>query len=96
METRTGVPESRVRRLNESEHAPRGRYVLYWMTSNRRTTRNFALQRAVDWALRLGHGLVVLEALRCDYEWASDRLHRFVLDGMEDNLETLRGLMGKG
>ncbi len=94
METQTGVPESRVRKLNESKHAPRGRYVLYWMTSNRRTTRNFALQRAVDWALRLGHGLLVLEALRCDYEWASDRLHRFVLDGMGDNLETLRGRRG--
>jgi deoxyribodipyrimidine photo-lyase len=64
------------------------------MTSNRRTTRNFALQRAVDWALRLGHGLLVLEALRCDYEWASDRLHRFVLDGMGDNLESLRGRRG--
>jgi deoxyribodipyrimidine photo-lyase len=64
------------------------------MTSCRRTTHNFALQRAVDWALRLGHGLLVLEALRCDYEWASDRFHRFVLDGMEDNLEALRGRRG--
>jgi deoxyribodipyrimidine photo-lyase len=27
----------------------------------------------------------VLEALRCDYPWASDRLHRFVIDGMADN-----------
>jgi deoxyribodipyrimidine photo-lyase len=28
---------------------------------------------------------VVLEALRCDYPWASDRLHQFVLAGMADN-----------
>jgi deoxyribodipyrimidine photo-lyase len=27
----------------------------------------------------------VLEALRCDYPWASDRLHQFVLGGMADN-----------
>jgi len=26
-----------------------------------------------------------LEALRCDYRWASDRLHHFVIDGMADN-----------
>jgi len=27
----------------------------------------------------------VLEPLRCDYRWASDRLHRFALDGMAEN-----------
>ena len=37
------------------------------------------------WARRLRRPLVVLEALRCGYPWASDRLHRFVLDGMADN-----------
>jgi len=89
-----GVPDSRIRRLNDFEHDPHGRYVLYWMTSYRRTTCNFALQRAVDWCLRLGCGLLILEALRCDYEWASDRHHRFVLDGMQDNLESLRGRPG--
>jgi deoxyribodipyrimidine photo-lyase len=29
--------------------------------------------------------LVVLEALRCGYGWASDRLHAFVIQGMADN-----------
>src|SRR5690606_24002030 len=29
--------------------------------------------------------LVVLEALRSDYKWASDRLHAFVIQGMADN-----------
>jgi deoxyribodipyrimidine photo-lyase len=29
----------------------------------------------------------VLEALRCDYPWACERFHRFVLDGMADNAE---------
>ena len=90
----TQVPDSRIRGLNALEESPNGRYILYWMTSQRRTSHNFALQRAVEWAERLGRGLLVLEAVRCDYEWASDRLHRFVLDGMEDNLLALQGRAG--
>jgi len=90
----SSIPESRLRALNGLPAASDGRYVLYWMTSHRRSGRNFALQRAVEWALELGRGLVVLEALRCDYEWASDRLHRFILDGMRDNLEALRKRTG--
>ena len=91
---KTGVPDARIRRLNDHEHDCGGQYVVYWMVAQRRTSHNFALQRAVDWAIQLGRGLLVLEALRCDYPWASDRLHRFVLDGMEDNLEALRGRAG--
>lgn len=90
----TDVPESRVRELNGRAPDPEGQYILYWMTSHRRTTDNYALQRAVDWAVRLGRGVLVLEALRCDYEWASDRFHRFVLDGMEDSAAALRGRAG--
>ncbi len=83
------VPEIRIRRLNDDEPNPAGRYVLYWMTSYRRTRFNFALERAAEWAAEFGFGVLVLEALRCDYPWASDRFHRFVLDGMQDNLEAL-------
>jgi len=39
----------------------------------------------VHLAVTHGRPLVVLEPLDCDYPWASDRLHRFVLDGMRDN-----------
>jgi deoxyribodipyrimidine photo-lyase len=60
-------------------------WVVYWMIASRRTHRNFGLQRAVEHARALGKPLVVLEALRCGYEWASDRLHAFVLQGMRDN-----------
>jgi deoxyribodipyrimidine photo-lyase len=56
------------------------------MTMYRRSGWNFALERAVRCAERLQRPLVVLEALRCDYPWASERLHRFVLEGMRDNL----------
>ncbi len=60
-------------------------FVLYWMTAFRRKDWNFSLQRAVEWAKELGKPLVILEALRCDYPWASDRLHSFILEGMRDN-----------
>src|SRR6185369_316236 len=33
----------------------------------------------------------VLEPLRCGYLWASDRLHRFVLDGMATNFRATAG-----
>jgi deoxyribodipyrimidine photo-lyase len=54
------------------------------MTAYRRTTSNFALQRAGDWARDLNKPLVVLSALRVDYPWATDRAHAFILDGIKD------------
>jgi deoxyribodipyrimidine photo-lyase len=79
------TPDSRVRLLNGAVVRPSGEFVLYWMTAARRGGSNFALQRAAEVANDLRRPLVVLEALRCDYPWASDRLHRFVLDGMAAN-----------
>jgi deoxyribodipyrimidine photo-lyase len=55
------------------------------MVAYRRGHSNFALDRAAQWATQLGKPLVVFEALRCDYQWASDRLHHFVVQGMRDN-----------
>jgi deoxyribodipyrimidine photo-lyase len=63
---------------------PDAAYVLYWMTAYRRTQSNFSLQRAIEWALHLELPLVVLSALRLDYPFASDRIHSFLLDSMED------------
>jgi deoxyribodipyrimidine photo-lyase len=88
------VPTARVTALDERVPDPDGGHVLYWMTSARRTRYNFALERAVQWAVELGRGLVVLEALRCDYPWASDRFHRFLLDGMADNVRDAQGREG--
>jgi len=76
----------RIRLLNDSAPRADGRYVLYWMSMFRRAGWNFALERAVRCAERLKRPLVVLEALRSDYPWASERLHRFILEGMRDNL----------
>lgn len=55
------------------------------MIAARRTHYNFALDRALEHASRLGKPLVVLEALRVDYPWASDRHHQFIVQGMLDN-----------
>ena len=79
------VPLNRITRLNDQSPNPNGTFVLYWMVAFRRTRWNFSLQRAVELAKQHKKPLVVLEALRCDYRWASDRIHRFVIDGMIDN-----------
>ncbi|MFN0007869.1 MAG: deoxyribodipyrimidine photolyase [Planctomycetota bacterium] len=79
------VPAIRIRAMNAAPFRTDGRYVLYWMTAARRARWNFALDRAVELARDLDRPLIVLEALRAGYPWASERLHRFVLDGMADN-----------
>lgn len=70
-------------------------YVLYWMIGARRSSWNFALDRAVDWARQLGKPLLVLEALDRAYPWSGDRIQQFVLDGMRDNDAAFRQ-MGVG
>lgn len=79
------VPPIRIVESNTAAVHSEGDYVLYWMTANRRLQYNFSLQRAVEWATELQKPLLVFEALRCGYEWASVRFHRFVLQGMADN-----------
>jgi deoxyribodipyrimidine photo-lyase len=79
------VPQIRIRDCNGAPIRAGGRYILYWMIANRRLTYNFALARAVEHARELRKPIVIFEALRCGYPWASERLHRFVLDGMAHN-----------
>ncbi|HLT35366.1 MAG TPA: deoxyribodipyrimidine photolyase [Enhygromyxa sp.] len=81
------VPAVRVRTLGGAGESPPGSgdYVLYWMVAQRRARWSFALQHAAWQAERLGKPLLILEALRVGYPYASDRLHHFVLDGMADN-----------
>ena len=88
--SRGGAPALRVRAANDSPVNPSGEFVLYWMIAARRARSNFALDRAMAWAVELGRPLVVLEGLRVDYPHASDRLHRFVIDGMADNARAFR------
>ena len=78
----SNVPPLRRRLANDRGVNPAGSFVLYWMLAYRRTSWSFALDRAVELGQELNKPVVILEALRCDYPWASDRLHRFVLDGI--------------
>jgi deoxyribodipyrimidine photo-lyase len=79
------IPELRVQRSNSGAMQSDGEFVLYWMTSARRPSYNFALEHALTLASELKKPLLVLEALRVDYPWACDRFHHFVLTGMADN-----------
>jgi deoxyribodipyrimidine photo-lyase len=79
------IPASRIRALNNRPLNPSGDFVVYWMVATRRTRYNFGLQRAIEIAIQCARPLVILEALRCDYPWANDRLHQFILEGMADN-----------
>ena len=75
----------RINAVNSAPENGRGRYVLYWMIAARRTRWNFALDHAIARAKQLDKSLLIVEPLRCDYPWASDRLHAFVMQGMVDN-----------
>jgi deoxyribodipyrimidine photo-lyase len=84
------VPVIRIRALNDAPVRREGECVLHWMTAFRRLDYNFSLQRAAEWARELRVPLVILEGLRCDYPWASDRLHTFVIQGMAEKARRLR------
>jgi len=85
------VDTLRVRALNDAPlHAERG-YVLYWMTAFRRLSWNHALDRALEHARDLELPLVIFEGLRIGYRWASDRHHRFAIDGMAEHRAVLSG-----
>jgi deoxyribodipyrimidine photo-lyase len=79
------VPEIRIQTCNSQAANPHGDFVIYWMIAHRRVNWNFGLQRAVEWAEKFSKPLIILETLRCDYRWASDRIHKFILAGMADN-----------
>lgn len=80
-----GVPTIRIRAANQELLNPKGDYVLYWMIAHRRPQWNFGLDRAVEHSMALRKPLLILEAVRSGYRWASDRLHAFILQGMGAN-----------
>ena len=84
--------DARVRRVNEAGVNAEGRYVLYECRHNRRIAANHALGFAAGLANRLGVPLLVFESLGCDYPYASDRLHAFVLEGAAETAAHLHKL----
>jgi len=90
------VPASRIRTCNNAPIRIDGEFVLYWMIAFRRLSSNFSLQRAVELAVELQKPLVIFEPLRVGYQWASDRIHRFVIDGMAENASRVAVLKNAG
>lgn len=74
----------RVQLLNNKSANNDGKYVLYWMQMFKRTTHNHALNFAIQQANERKIPLVVYEGLKFYYPWASDRIHTFILEGVEE------------
>ena len=77
------IPTNRLQIFNQGLGS--GDCVVYWMISARRTRWNHGLQHAIDLANERDLPLVVVEALAIAHQWANDRSHTFVIQGMMDN-----------
>ncbi len=84
--------DARVRKLNAEPVRLRGQYVVYWMQMFRRLDHNHALDYAIAVARHLKKPLIIYEALKLNYPWASARIHSFVLEGMQANAARARKL----
>ena len=82
----TTFNDARLRAANDKPIRAKGRYVLYWSQMVRRLRTNHALDYAMHLSRELGKPLVVYEAVKLSYPWASARFHQFLLEGMRDNL----------
>ncbi|NVJ07625.1 deoxyribodipyrimidine photo-lyase [Myxococcus sp. AM001] len=80
-----GVDSARVQVVKDLP-LPSGRrdFVLYWCMVNHRAEQNHALDAAIALGNHLGLPVVVYQAIRPDYPYASDRLHAWALEGMMD------------
>lgn len=74
----------RVQLLNDKSANNDGKYILYWMQMFKRTSHNHALNFAIEQANERKLPLVVYEGLKFYYPWASDRIHTFILEGVEE------------
>jgi deoxyribodipyrimidine photo-lyase len=66
--------------------------VLYWAQMNRRVDSNHALARAIELANELKLPVLYYEGLTCSYDYASDRLHAFILEGVPETARRLEKL----
>ena len=70
--------------LNREPCVESGAYVLYWLRTAVRAHENPALDAAIELSDSLGIPLFVYHALSERYPFASDRHHRFILEGARD------------
>ena len=84
------VEPERISKLNSAPERPERKYILYWAQMNRRVEANHGLLYAAELANR--HGLPVLyyEGLTCSYDYANDRLHTFILEGVPETARRLK------
>ena len=82
----------RVIQLNDRPVNPNARYVLYWMQMYKRVDNNHSLIYAIRRANELRLPLVVYEGLKYYYPWANDRIHTFILEGVEEKREAFEAL----
>jgi deoxyribodipyrimidine photo-lyase len=76
--------DERTTLLQQGEENRQARYVLYWMQMFKRATHNHALNFAIRLANERKLPLVVYEGLKFYYPWANDRIHTFILEGVEE------------
>jgi deoxyribodipyrimidine photo-lyase len=69
-----------------------GDYVLYWIQATHRLDDNWALRLATREADRLGRPLLLYQGLDPTYEYASDRIHAFIIEGARETAARAREL----
>jgi deoxyribodipyrimidine photo-lyase len=84
------VEPERIRKLNSAGERAGARYVLYWSQMNRRVEGNHALLFATELANRNELPVLVYEGLTCTYQYANDRLHRFILEAVPETERRLK------
>lgn len=82
----------RVQLLNAESPNNEGKYILYWMQMFKRVSYNHALDFAIRQANERKLPLIVYEGLKFYYPWASDRLHTFILEGVEEKRKAFEQL----
>lgn len=83
------VEAERVSKLNSAADRSDAEYVLYWAQMNRRVDANHGLLYAVELANKYGLPVLYYEGLTCTYEYANDRLHTFILEGVPETAKRL-------
>lgn len=84
------VQPERIRKLNGASEKPDRRYVLYWAQANRRVDSNHGLLYAVELGNKLNLPVLCYEGVTCMYQWANDRLHTFLLQGVPEMAKRLK------
>ena len=78
------VPPERIVQVNDRPERSGADFVLYWIQMYHRAEQNWALTAAIEAANRLGVPLIAYHGLGYNYPHASDRIHRFILEGVAE------------